>query len=296
MSKYLMRSVLFFPAHNRRVIESALHSDADALVFDIEDSVLPNENKQIARDTVVEILKVIPKRNAYCFVRTNEIDSGLIIKDLMQLSVCGIDGFFIPKIKCKDDVIFISKFLDVIEKEKGVQHGKFKIVAVIETTAGLVNLNEICKATDRMIGLVFGCEDYIADLDGIHDREDQSIWMARATIANTAKANNIFALDAPHIYINDLDDLVRHIKIGRNFGFDGMPVLHPKQIPIVNKSYSPSTEEVAEAELLIKLNDKAILEGKGVAIKDGRFIGPPIMEKVKKILEKHLLILNKGKI
>jgi citrate lyase subunit beta/citryl-CoA lyase len=292
-NKYLVRSVLFFPAHNDRVVKSALSSDADALVFDIEDSVLPIENKQIARNKVIEVFAEKLSTKKHYFVRTNDIESGLILRDLNQLTLDGIDGFVFPKIKTKEDIIFLSRLLETLEIEKEIKKNKFKIVAVIETTSGLANLNEICKASERMIGVVFGCEDYIADLGGIHDSEDNSIWVARAIIANTAKANGLFALDAPHINMHDLIDLQRHIKTGRNLGFDGMPVLHPAQIEHANKYYAPSEEELKEAAIIIELNQKAIDEGKGVAIKDGRFLGPPIMEKIKKMIAKNDLIQSK---
>ncbi len=295
-NNYLVRSVLFFPAHNKRVLDSALRSDADALVFDLEDSVLPIENKQIARDFITKELKNPKQKGKLYFVRTNEINSGLILKDLDQVTIEGIDGFFFPKINCYEDIVFLSRLLDSIEMEKGYPKGKFKMVAIIESAAGLVNVREICKATERMIGLIFGCHDYIADVDGIHDKEDYSIMMARSTIVTTAKANKLFALDAPHINVHDMEDLERHIRIGRNLGFDGMPVLHPKEIPYVNKYYSPSLEEVKEAEMIMSLNEQAITEGKGVTIVDGHFIGPPIIERLKKVLQKQRLIETNEKL
>ena len=129
----------------------------------------------------------------------------------------------------------------------------------------------------------------MTELGGQHDEESQSIFTARAMIAMGAKAHNIIPIDTVHIQVHDLEDLERNLKIGRKLGFEGMLVLNPK-LPLVHKYYSPIEDEVEWAKEMLKLSEEAIVLGKGVAVKDNKFIGPPMVKMAKKILWKQELI------
>ena len=104
-----------------------------------------------------------------------------------------------------------------------------------------------------------------------------------------AKANNVIPIDTVHIRVHDLEDLERDLIIGRNLGFEGMLVLNPKEIPLVHQYYSPSEEEVAWATEMLQLSEEAVALGKGVAVKDNKFTGPPMVKMANNILKKHQL-------
>lgn len=296
MIKYLLRSLMFVPGHNERLLESASKSNADVLLLDIEDSVLPLSNKQIARDTIKENVKQGKFRNHLVFPRVNDRESGELLKDVHQLTINGVNGFMYPKSKTGEDIYFFDKLLETIEYEKGFEVGTFKIIPLIETSSAVLHANEICKASDRVIAIAFGCEDFITDLGGIHDKQGQSIFTPRAIIAMAAKANNVVPIDTVHINVHDLEDLEDNLKVAKKLGFEGMLVLHPKELELVHKYFSPSQEEVNDAEEMLKLAKEAEKDGKGVAFLNKKFIGPPMVISAKNTLKKNQLIKGKENI
>ncbi len=290
MNKYMLRSLMFVPAHNERLMDSADRSNADVLLLDIEDSVQPQQNKQVARDLIIKSLQEGKFKNHKVFPRINDRESGHLLKDISQLSIEGVDGFMYPKAECGNDIYFIDKLLETIEYEKGIPVGTFKLIPLIETTSAVLNAQDICKASKRVIAIAFGCEDYITDLEGIHDLEGDSLFTARAMIAMAARAERVIPIDTVHIKVHDYEDLEKNLKIAKKFGFEGMLVLHPKELELVHKYFSPTEQEYDDAVEMIRLSEIAKKEGKGVAIMNGKFIGPPMIKTSRKIISKYQLI------
>ena len=284
---FLTRSLMFVPAHNDRLMQSASRSEADVLLLDIEDSVQPVENKQVARDKIVQYVREGYFKNRVLFPRINDRESGQLLKDVYQLSIEGIQGFMYPKSRCGEDVYFIGKLLDTIEYDKGFALGTFKLIPLIETTGAVMNIQDICKASPRVVAVAFGCEDYVTDLEGKHDIEGQSIFFARNMIVNGAHNCGVAAIDTVHIRVHDLEDLEHNLILSKKLGFDGMLVLNPKELPLCHRYYSPSPEEVEWAEEMVELTEESIREGKGVAVKDNKFIGPPMLKMAQEILKKN---------
>ena len=292
-NNYLMRSLMFVPAHNKKLLESASRRDADVLLLDIEDSVPPCD-KQLSRDNILEFVKRPDLQGKLIFPRVNDRESGELLKDAYQLTVDGISGFMYPKAKRGEDIYFFGKLLETIEYEKGISVGTFKIIPLIETTGAVMNIQEICTACNRVIAVAFGCEDFVTDMHGKHDADGVSIMTARNLISMGARCSGVIPIDTVHIRVHDLEDLEKNLIIGKNLGFEGMLVLNPKELPLVHKYYSPSCEEVEWASEMIRLSEEAKEEGKGVAVKDNKFIGPPMVKMAREILEKHNLILSKS--
>ena len=290
---YLMRSLMFVPAHNQKLLDSSLRRDADVLLLDIEDSV-PVPDKQFARDNIKEFVNRPKAQGKLIFPRVNDRESGELLKDLYQLTIPGISGFMYPKSTKEEDVYFVGKLLETIEYEKQIPIGTFKLIPLIETSGAIVNIKEICTACTRVVAVAFGCEDYVTDLGGKHDPEGQSIFYARNTIVNAARSAGILPIDTVHIKVHDLEDLERNLILSKNLGFEGMLVLNPKELPLVNHYFSPSEEEVIWAEEMVRLTAEAKAEGKGVAVKDNKFIGPPMLKMANKILDKHKMIVFKS--
>ena len=277
---------MFVPGHNEKLMSSASRSNADVLLMDIEDSVQPKSNKQKARDLIIKMISEGNFKNRHIFPRVNDRESGELLKDIYQLTIPGINGFMYPKSKTGRDIYFFDKLLETIEYEKNFKIGTFKIIPLIETAAAVLNVQDICKASNRVIAVAYGCEDFIADLEGIHDIDHTSLLIPRALIAMAARANNVIPIDTVHTNVHDLIDLEANIKLAKNLGFEGMLVLHPKELSLVHKYFSPSDEEVSEAEEMLNLYEKAKINNKGVAILNGKFIGPPMVISAKKILKK----------
>lgn len=286
---YLMRSLMFVPAHNSKLLESAVKRDADVLLLDIEDSVPPLE-KQKSRDNIIQFAKRSDLNGKLLFPRVNDRESGELLKDAYQLTIEGIAGFMYPKATKAEDVYFFGKLLETIEYEKGFPIGTFKIIPLIETTGAVMNIKEICSSCTRVIAVAFGCEDYVTDLQGKHDAAGHSIMTARSLISIGARSCGVLPIDTVHIKVHDLEDLERNLILSRNLGFEGMLVLNPIELPLVHQYYSPAAEEITWAEEMIRLSADAMKEGQGVAVKNNKFIGPPMVKMARNILSKNSLI------
>lgn len=292
MKPYLLRSLMFVPSHNDKLMTSATKSTADVLLLDIEDSVQPVKNKQVARDMIIEYIQSGKFKNKLIFPRVNDRESGQLLKDITALTIDGVNGFMYPKSKKGEDVYFFDKLLETIEYEKGIPIGTFKIIPLIETASAVMNVQEICTASKRIIAIAYGSEDFITDLEGIHDYHHTSLFTPRAMIAMAARGAGIIPIDTVHVRVHDLEDLEENLKVSKNLGFEGMLVLNPKELPLVHQYFSPSEVELANAKDILALSEEAVKQGEGVAIKNGKFIGPPMVLAAKKIVLKHTLIQN----
>ena len=282
-----MRSLMFVPAHNAKLMDSAIRTPADVLLFDIEDSVQPVANKQVARDMVVKYMQEGKFAGRNVFPRINDRESGQLLKDVTQLTIPGIAGFMYPKAKRGEDIYFFDKLLETIEYEKGIEIGTYKIIPLIETASAVLNVQEICQASKRVVAIAYGSEDFIADLEGIHDEEHVSLFTPRAIIAMGARAHNIIPIDTVHVRVKDLEDLEKNLVLSRKLGFEGMMILNPMELELAHRYYSPSPEEVEHSKEILRLDQEARENGVGVAIMNGKFVGPPYVIKAKKILKLH---------
>jgi citrate lyase subunit beta / citryl-CoA lyase len=184
----LSRSLLFVPGHNEKYINKAIKSSADILLLDLEDSCQPKSNKVKAREIINSYLKKGLFKDKYLFPRINERESGEMLNDLKSLCNLGITGFMYPKAKNGKDTYFFGKLLELIEREKGIEVGHFKIILLIETTSSIFNIQEIingCK--NRVIAVAFGHLDYLSDLQAESTLDSTNFQVARTLCAAGAR-------------------------------------------------------------------------------------------------------------
>lgn len=286
MTDMIMRSLMFVPGHNEKLLNSASRSAADVLLLDLEDSVQPESNKAIAREKIAEWISSGKLDKYYIFPRVNDRESGHLLKDVHALTIPGVTGFMYPKAKKGEDIYFFDKLLETIEYEKKIPIGTYKIIPLIEMSAAVLNAQEICQVSKRVVAIAFGCEDFISDLEGIHDHAGDSIYVPRAMIALAARANGVIPIDTVHINVHDLEDLEKNLVLAKNLGFEGMLVLHPKELELVHKYFSPTEQEYADAKEMLELYKESQSENKGVAVKNGKFIGPPMVIAAKKVISR----------
>lgn len=282
---------MFVPAHEQKLLLNAARIAADILLPDIEDSAPLPENKQIARDNIINSISEGLFNGRIIFPRVNDSESGQLLKDVYQLTIPGISGFMYPKVKKAEDVYFFSKLLETIECEKGFSPNTFKIIVLIETASAVMNIYDICSAApERLIAIAFGCGDFIFDLGGSYDDIDGNIFTARSLIAMGARSKGIIPIDTVHLKVHDLDDLEKNLILSKKLGFEGMLVLNPKELPLVHKYYSPSQDDIIWANDILRLSEENTKEGFGVAHKEGIFVGPPLVKKARIILDRQSLI------
>lgn len=284
---FVLRTMLFVPSHKKELIEKAARTGADALVLDLEDSCQPDKNKVIGRKNITEALRLKIFGKKKIFVRINPRETGFMFDDLCEVVIDELDGFLYPMAGSKDDIVFFCNMLTEIEMSKKMPVGQIKLFPVIETGEGILNAKEIATASDRIVALGFGSEDFATDIDCIRDEENVSIQIPRQRIVFAARAAGVIPIDTPHVNIHDLEGLENHVRQARMLGFGGMQILHPKEIEICHRYYTPSEEEAQNAYEIVRLFQEAQEHNNGVAIMNGKFISPPTYKRALQLIDNY---------
>jgi len=267
----LLRTMLFTPGNNMRMIYKAGTLEADAVILDLEDAV-PLAEKETARIFIKDSIEQVAAGGVQVFVRTNAFTTGLAEEDLNWTVQAGLDGIVLPKAESKDDVLETEKLVTALEKEKELEPGGLVIVPILETARGVVNAYQIATASRRVVAVAFGAVDFTREM-GIHlSREGAELFYARSHIAVTARAAEVQAIDTPWIDVADREGLVRDSERGRQLGFRGKLLIHPNQIETVNQVFSPSEDEIEYARKVVKAFKEAEAEGVGAISLEGKMI------------------------
>jgi len=279
-----LRSAMFVPGYTRKFLDKATGFKADALLLDLEDSV-PEPYKDDARKFVREYLEAdrFPQQT---FIRVNDIDSGMLTKDLEAGMHANVDGFMFTKVRDENDIVYFDKLLSQMEHDYGFEAGKFKMLPLIEMGSAILRAHQIATASPRMVGLTLGGEDYLTDLDGLHKEHGTSLLVPRSLIVIAARSAHIDVLDTPYLDIRNEEGFRREVEQARELGFSGQLVLHPTQIEIANEIFSPSKEEIAEAGRIVAAIEESSEKGQGTTLLDGKLVGPPMLKRAHKVLAK----------
>jgi len=267
----LLRTMLFVPGNNMRMLHKARTLDADAIIIDLEDAV-PTEDKETARVFVRDGIETVSKGESMVFVRVNGLTTGLAAQDLEE-SVCdGLDGIVLPKAESKKDILEAETILERIEKQKGLRVGSIIIVPILETAKGVLNAAEVAFASKRVAGLSFGAVDFTRDLGVSLSKEGVELSYPRAYVALVAKTAGIPAVDTVFIDIMDREGLIRDSKAAKQLGFRGKLLVHPNQIQPVNEVFSPTQQEVEYCKRVVAVFKEAQTRGAGAISLDGKMI------------------------
>jgi citrate lyase beta subunit len=298
----IARSMLFVPGSKPALIGKAATSDADMVCLDLEDSVVPAE-KASARAHVIRALRDADWGRRTRIVRINALDSPYAYRDLVDVveqSGDRLDLVMLPKAGTARDVAFVEVLLSQIEAHRGLSRA-IGIEAQIESAAGYLHIREIAAASPRLEALIFGPGDFAASMQmpsasiGELDRYDELYpghrWHAvMQTIVAAARANGLRCMDGPYAAYQDLAGLDRMALIARAMGFDGKQCIHPGQLATVNAVFSPTDEEVAKAEAVVKAYDAAVASGQGAATHDGRMIDAVNLRLARAILQRRRML------
>lgn len=285
-----LRSAMFVPGYTRKFLDKAVGFQSDAILLDLEDSV-PDAYKDDARRYVREYLDQ-DKFPQQTFIRVNDIDSGLLSKDLEATLHENTDGFMFTKVRDENDIIYFDKLLSQYEHDHGFPHGKFKMLPLIEMGSAILRAYQIATASPRMIGLAFGGEDYLTDLDGLHKEHGTSLIVPRSLIVIAARSAHVDVLDTPYLDIRNAEGFRKEVEQARELGFSGQLILHPTQIDVTNEIFSPSEEEIREARRIIAAIKESSEKGQGTTLLDGKLVGPPMLKRAISVLAKHDRIVS----
>jgi citrate lyase subunit beta/citryl-CoA lyase len=277
-----LRTLLFVPGNRERMFERARDAGADALIFDLEDAV-PAAEKRAARRLVRGAIPSLAKTGQTVFVRVNAIDSGQTRDDVMAVVRKGLTGVVLPKVEQPQDLRDLDVLLREAEMAHRVRPGDVRTIAIIETPRGLLRCEEIARASDRVDALAAGGEDYSTAL-GV-PRSTEALAHLRSTIVLVAAAYRKQAIDTPYVDVKDAKGLAAEAAHAKAIGFKGKLVIHPGQVSAVNRIFSPTREEVAEARRIVAAAEAGEAAGRGAVAVDGRMVDAPIVERARGVLE-----------
>jgi len=280
----LLRSFLFVPGNNKKFIDKAKTLNADIICLDLEDSV-PSDDKESARQMIIEALKVRAEFKGEVYVRTNPFASGMVQEDLKAVVQKGIDGVVIPKVNEPNEVIELSKLINELEHERSIKEGAVEMMPSIESAKGVVNAYEIASASPRVSALVFGVFDFLFDMGLEYIEDDVEYNYARAKVPVDARAAGVYAVDSIWQRIDDMNGLIKDATAGMKLGYKGKSIIHPSQIEPVHKIFVPNKEEVEWAKKVVDALNGAMGEGKGAVRLEGKMIDAVHYKRAKAVLE-----------
>ncbi len=280
----MMRSWLFVPGHRQKMIDKALGLRPDVVMFDLEDGV-PSAEKDAARKRVGAALGGVPG-HALRFVRTHAAGHAELDADLQAVVRAGLHGLVLPKVERPDDLLLVDTVLSERESEAGLSPGRVRLLAIIESALGLVHAPGIAAACPRLVGLMFGAEDFALDLGIFSAGEGAAGEMlyARSALVVAAASVHLQAVDRVYLDVRDPDGLERETRRARELGFTGKAVIHPGQIEVVHRGFRPTDAEVEQARRVVAAFEA---EGEGSIAVDGRMVDLPVVERARRILELH---------
>lgn len=284
-----LRSLLFVPADSDRKFAKAATCGADALILDLEDSVVLSR-KAFARDAVRD--RVSGAHDWTFLVRINPFETELALEDLAAVVRPGLDGIVIPKVDGYHDVERISRYIDDLEAAAGVARGHVKLLVIAtETPAAMLGLAGYAtsRATpaSRLVAMTWGAEDLSAALGALTNKEPNGEWtfpyqLARAQCLFAAGAAGVVALETLYADYRDHEGLAESCRIARRDGFAGRLAIHPDQVAIINACFTPSEADLAHARRVVAAF--ACQPDAGTVGLDGRMYDRPHLVAAKRTL------------
>lgn len=260
------RSVLYMPGSNPRALAKGRELPADALILDLEDAVAPDA-KEAGREAIAAALA---EKAAYghreLVVRVNGLDTAWGHGDLLAMAKAGADAILLPKVESADMVRRAVAALDAAGAPADIP-----IWCMLETPRGVLNALEIADHA-RVACFVMGTSDLTKDLLARHTADRLPMLTALQLCLLAARAAGIGIVDGVHLDLNDEDGLRAVCEQGRDMGFDGKTLIHPKQIPTANQAFGPSADAVAQAQRQIDAYAAALAAGQGVAVLEGKLV------------------------
>lgn len=260
------RSVLYMPGANARALDKARTLDADALILDLEDAVAPDAKAQ-ARTQVAAALREGGYGRRECIVRVNALDTPWGLDDVRAIAQAGAHAVLLPKVESPAQLAALAQALDAAGAPADLP-----LWAMAETPLGFLRLDAIAGGHTRLAAIVVGTSDLVKDLHARHTRSRDETLLARSLAVMAARAHGLTVLDGVHLDLNDDAGLQDACRQGRDQGFDGKTLIHPRQIAAANAAFAPTPEELDTARRRLEAWTAAQAEGKGVAVVDGALV------------------------
>ncbi|HEX2826485.1 MAG TPA: CoA ester lyase [Burkholderiales bacterium] len=279
------RSLMYVPVNVEKYVDKAHTRGADAIQLDLEDSV-PAGEKERARTLVEKAAARVKRGGADVIVRINRPLS-MTVRDL-EHSICpDVNGIAVTKVDSASHVKLLDELVSELEEKRGMTVGHTRFITMIETPDAFGRMDEIPRASNRVVAMNIGGEDFALECEMQPD--DDVLLHSKQRMVISARAAGVMPLGfiATIAGFGDWDKFRQMVRKSRRFGFDGAGCIHPGQVTIVNDEYSPNAEEVAYAKKIIDLDKEAAASGRGSFALDGKMIDIPIIVRAQKLLARH---------
>ena len=272
------RSVLYMPGSNTRALEKGRSLPADALILDLEDAVAPDAKTE-ARANIVAALGEGGYGRREIIVRTNGLDTDWGAEDIAAIAAAEPDAILLPKVESAAMVQDAAQRMTAAGASDEVS-----IMCMMETPLGILNAQEIAAASPHLSCLVMGTSDLVKDLHAAHTPERLPVLTSLSLVILAARAYGLAVVDGVHLDLQDDEGFGAQCQQGKELGFDGKTLIHPKTIAAANEIFAPSADEVSEAHRVIDAHAEATAEGKGVVVLDGKLIENLHVENAKRVV------------
>ncbi len=278
MTVRLRRSVLYMPGANARALDKARTLPTDGLILDLEDAVAPDA-KASARAQVVRAVRAGGYGKREVVVRVNALSSPWGNADVTAVAALTVDAVLFPKVESARQVSDAAQALD----QAGARP-ELPLWVMIETPLGVLRAEQIAAAHPRLAVLVMGTSDLAKELRVPHTASRSGLLAALCHCVLAARAHGLDVVDGVHLDLADDAALRVACAQGRELGFDGKTLIHPRQIEAANRAFTPAPEAVENARAILAAWDQAREQGKGVAVVDGRLVENLHVEQARRTL------------
>ena len=269
--KRLRRSMMFLNCQKPGLIKDPYIYRPDSIMLDLEDAVAENQ-KDAARYSLYHALQEIDYRGVERVVRINGLDTPHWKEDIRVCVAGGADTIRIAKTESAQDVHTVEEHVLAAEREFGRPEGSTLLMAALESCKGVLNALEVCKSSDRLIGIALSGGDYTKDLQTVITGTGVELQGARQQMIIAARAAGVQCWDTVFTNLDAMDVFEEEVKMIKMMGFDGKSLVNPRQIDVVHKIFTPTQKEIIFAEKVVKEIDEKKALGIGVFTVDGKMI------------------------
>ena len=279
----MRRSMLFLPGNNPNMLINGNCLGADAVIFDLEDAVSPDQ-KDAARILVRNTMKYMDFRGCEIIVRINSIDTPYWKKDLDEVMPYKPALILLPKTGTAADAQAADAYMTEVETRLGLEYGTVGLMPLIETAMGVENAFQIASSAKRVQALFLGAEDLTADLQCKRTKEGREIEYARTRLVVAARAAGVAVYDTPFTDVNDDEGIVVDATLAKGLGFTGKAAISPRHVEVINSVFSPTQKEVDYAYEVMEAIALAKKQGKGAISLYGKMIDAPIVARAEQTI------------
>ncbi|MFR5601776.1 MAG: aldolase/citrate lyase family protein [Lachnospiraceae bacterium] len=269
--KRLRRSMMFLNCQKPSLIKDPYIYKPDSIMLDLEDAVAENQ-KDAARYSLYHALQEIDYRGVERVVRINGLDTPHWKEDVRVCVAGGCDTIRIAKTESAQDVLAVEEAVLAAEKEFGRPEGSTLLMAALESCKGVLNALEVCKSSERLIGIALSGGDYTKDLQTVITGTGVELQGARQQMIIAARAAGVQCWDTVFTNLDAMDVFEEEVKMIKMMGFDGKSLVNPRQINVVHKIFTPTQKEIIFAEKVVREIDEKKAQGIGVFTVDGKMI------------------------